>query len=450
MYEHFKEANLPPTYRHREVDCIVGALALQRSVHVVGLSGMGKSNLLRFLVSHPEVLKIEPYALAEIGLLYVDCNKLNPPNSLNFYRECISRIQSEEDLTSNIDEYLLYKQLELALRMLDARIFVVFVIDRFESLYDKTDQAFFSQLRNLRDEARRGRMAFILGSQRPPGDLYDIERLFSDTCWVGPLTAADQAEFFTRHESRLRIEVEASWREVLWRLTGAHPGLLKNAIEWFKRQGKPEAKANEVSLLQDLLNYAPIHKHCHALWQSLTEAEQNFLLHLNTITGTESVVDRLQKAGVIVAGQDGLRIFSPLWETYLRQNILSQQALKPMKVELDATTRRVVLQWRGQTEETVINRDLVFRLLQVLSTDPEKIYSKDEIINMLYQGEKVQDVYDDALFQLVTALRKSLDPLVTRLCPAMTKTCIQNVRGIGYRLMVNLPADTTHIDQYTP
>lgn len=449
MYEHFKEANLPPTYRHREVDCIVSALALQRSVHVVGLSGMGKSNLLRFLVSHPEVLKIESYVLAEIGFLYIDCNKLNPPNSLNFYRECISRIQSEEDLTSNIDEYLLYKQFELALRTLDARIFVVFVIDRFESLYDKTDQAFFGQLRNLRDEARRGRMAFILGSQRPPGDLYDIERLFSDICWVGPLTKVDQTEFFTRHEGRLRITVEASWREVLWRLTGAHPGLLKNAIEWFKRQGKPKSVENEESLLQDLLNYAPIRKHCQALWQSLTEAEQNFLSHINSTAKTGSVVEPLQKAGVIVAGQDGLRIFSPLWETYLRQNILSQQALEPMKVGLDAATRRVVLQWRGQTEETIINRDLVFRLLQVLSTNPEKIYSKDEIINILYQDEKAQDVYDDALFQLITALRKSLDPLVTRLCPAMTKTCIRNIRSIGYKLIVNLP-DTTHAAQYTP
>ncbi len=46
---------------------------------------------------------------------------------------------------------------------------------------------------------------------------------------------------------------------------------------------------------------------------------------------------------------------------------------------------------------------------------------------------------EDALFQLVTALRKSLDPLVQRLCPAMTTSCIQNVRGVGYRLIVDLP-----------
>ena len=49
-------------------------------------------------------------------------------------------------------------------------------------------------------------------------------------------------------------------------------------------------------------------------------------------------------------------------------------------------------------------------------------------------------VIDDALFQLVTALRKSLDGPVKRLCPAMTSSCIQNVRGVGYRLVVDLPA----------
>jgi DNA-binding response OmpR family regulator len=81
----------------------------------------------------------------------------------------------------------------------------------------------------------------------------------------------------------------------------------------------------------------------------------------------------------------------------------------------------------------------VFRLLELLLVDPGKIYDKDELIQALYQAEKVQDIYDDALFQLITSLRKSLDPFVKQLCPAMTGSCIQNVRGVGYRLVVDLP-----------
>jgi hypothetical protein len=62
------------------------------------------------------------------------------------------------------------------------------------------------------------------------------------------------------------------------------------------------------------------------------------------------------------------------------------------------------------------------------------------LINAIYKDELVPAVFDDALFQLIAGLRKSLDPLVNQLCPKMTGSCLQNIRGVGYKLVVDLPA----------
>ena len=259
MYEHYKEASLPLTYRRPVIDCLVRSLALQRSVRVVGLSGMGKSNLLRFLVSHPELLKNHSaIPTKHIYFLHIDCNKLNPLSIATFFRECLCLLQDNRDVPHQADAHFLYKQLELTLRNLGRDVLVIMVIDRAEYLYQQSSSDFFSQLRNLRDEARSGEMIFIVGSQRPVGHLYELEKLFSDVCWVGPLSEGDHQEFFTRHEARLGLTIEEHDQERLWRLTGGHPGLLKTAMEWLKRNQMQSTPADDISFMQELLRYTPI------------------------------------------------------------------------------------------------------------------------------------------------------------------------------------------------
>lgn len=440
MYKHYKEAILSITYRRYVVECLLKPLALQRSVRVVGLSGMGKSNLLRFLVSHPELLENHPaIPTNRVCFVYLDCNKLNPINIANFYRECYFSLASTPQISLQTDEHLLYKQLELSLLNLNRETLVLLVIDRVEYLYEKIGAEFFSQLRNLRDEARSGQMSFIFGSQRPIGDLYELEKLFTDICWVGPLSQVDCQDFFIRHEARLKLTVEEDDQERLWQLTGGHPGLLKNALDLLKREQIKNIAADESEFIQKLLGYAPIKNYCRRLWENLTPDEQLFLKNFVENQPVEYEPTSLRNYGLLIGQQDHLQLFSPLWQAYLSQEIWPHQEIDPMQVKIEPATRQVVLQWQGRTVKTIINRKLVFDLLEILSTEPSHIYSKDELINALYHDEKAPEVLDDALFQLVTALRKALNPLVKELCPNMTASCIQNVRGVGYRLIVDLP-----------
>jgi len=439
MYDHFKEASYPITYYRREMACITAALAMQRSVRVAGLSGMGKSNFLRFLVSHPQLLLEYPAInTVSIFLLYIDCNRLGSVNALNFYRECLFTLQVEHSIVTLTDEYLLYKQLESALREIVRNTPLVLVVDRSELLYEVVSEEFFGQLRNLRDEMKAGQMMFIFGSQQPLGDLYELEKLFSDTCWVGPLADADITNFFDGQERHLGVKIGKSWRRLLWRLTGAHPGLLKNGVEYLSRletkrylSGRPP---NDETLIQDLLDYEPIQRYCQRLWDSLLETEQQSLLMLEH-NPTQTPSPSLMKNGVLVEDQNRWHIFSSLWQIYLRKAVWSRQGVEPMQIETNLATRRVTLCWQGQTASVMIKRSLVFKLLRVLASAPGEVFNKNTLIEALYPDEEGEGVSDDALFQLVTALRKLLDPLAKSLCPEMT-TCIENVRGVGYRLVL--------------
>lgn len=433
-YDHYKEATWPLTYRRQEIACLAAPLALQRSIRVAGLSGMGKSNLLRFLVSHPPLLAAPPNPY----FLYIDCNRLQPVNPFNFYRESCSLL-SGRPVAPPADEYLAFKALAEALAGLDRQSFVIWVIDRVERLYGQTDGAFWSQLRSLRDEARAGEMAFILAGRRPVGPLQELEKLFSDTCWVGPLAETDWQPFLARHEARLGINLEAGLAGRLWTLAGGHPGLLKNGLEWFKRQGREDVPGDEAGLLQGLLAYEPVRRYCHHLWADLTPVEQSFLMALEEPAPPAETAQLLQACGLIKKSAGGWRFFSPLWEAYLRQTVWQPQEAGSLQIELEPEDRRVRLHWLGRTAETVITRPLVFNLMQVLAATPGQTVSKDTLINSLYPEEKAPEVMDDALFQLVTALRRSLIALLKKLSPTISHNFIENVRGLGYRLVVDLP-----------
>ena len=412
---------------------------MQRSLQVVGLAGMGTSNLLRFLVSHPQlVTDHNNFQKEDVFFLYIDGNKVRPANSRNFFRECLLRLQPEVDLSLFNDDYLLYKKVEGAIQSLDNSTFLVLVLDHFEPFYNKVEPEFFSQLRSLRDDACNGQLAFVIGGRHELPNLHDLDRLFSNTCQVKPLVESDWPAVVARHEGRLRHKVPEAWHRKLGELAGGHPGLLKNALEWLMLQ-EDEIMPSDEALIADLLNYNPLQKHCRQLWESLTPAEQGALRYIDESSDTgDEIIDQLIDYGILAEAKS-LKIFSPIWQAYLQDLAWPKQGSTEIEVDIDSSARRVTLRWRGKNVSATITRDLVFSLLQTLSSRPGEIFTKDELLQKTYPYERSFDVMDDALFQLVTALRKIMDDLVTQLNSNVTESCVQNVRGVGYRLVLDLP-----------
>jgi len=442
MYGHYKEAALPLTYRRREVTCLLKPLAMQRSARLAGLSGMGKSNLLRFLVSHPQVLQPTVARPGQpILFLHIDCNRLDPVSPASFYREALFLLRPEGGRPAAIEGESAFRCLAQALRQVAEPILPILVIDRAEQLYEMGGPAFFNQLRNLRDEVRQ-EMRFILGSQRPLGDLFELEKMFSHICWVGPLTPADWPEFLARHTARLKLTVAEGVAQQVWQVSGGHAGILKNGLEWLNLQQGQPLPAGQAELIEALVTYRPIQNYCRRLWENLTPTEQAFLTHWPPPPVDTAWPELLTASGLVVAGPEGPHLFSPLWGRYLQTHIWAQAPPPPLHLQLEPDRRRVSLTWRGRTATTTISRGLVFELLRVLANPPGQVWRKDDLINAIYPDEKAPEVMEDALFQLVTALRRVLDGLVKKkLNPDFRGSCVQNVRGVGYRLVFDVAGD---------
>ena len=90
----YKEAAFPGDYREVEVRQIVSALYKLRSIAVHGLAGMGKSNVVRFIVSHPQV---RPRYLKErandYAMVHVDCAGLVSGNEVEILGEVMMQIR---------------------------------------------------------------------------------------------------------------------------------------------------------------------------------------------------------------------------------------------------------------------------------------------------------------------------------------------------------------------
>jgi hypothetical protein len=71
----YKEAAFKTSYRKAQVQIIMTAIAHRRSIAVLGLAGMGKSNLFRFLVSQRQVRQSYLGRAADkFDFVFVDCN----------------------------------------------------------------------------------------------------------------------------------------------------------------------------------------------------------------------------------------------------------------------------------------------------------------------------------------------------------------------------------------
>jgi hypothetical protein len=70
----YKEAAFPVDYRQAEMRQIMAALYRLRSIAITGLAGMGKSNVVRFIVSHPQVrARYLKERADDYAFVHVDC-----------------------------------------------------------------------------------------------------------------------------------------------------------------------------------------------------------------------------------------------------------------------------------------------------------------------------------------------------------------------------------------
>ncbi|NIM95106.1 MAG: hypothetical protein GTO18_15510, partial [Anaerolineales bacterium] len=244
------------------------AMRAGECVSLIGLSGMGKSNLLGFIT-----FRVCPKE-DDVLCILLDCNRLPSFTSGAFFHLANLNLKSQVKGTSidgEIPEDDGFDGLHHAISSvtMETGRKVLFLIDGFDDLTASVDRQFFNLLRSLRD-GHKYMLSYLLATRRPLDVLAGWEKVreFNDLfvanqIWLGPLNDSDARWTVKRFEERHGKKFKKDEVLSLLELSGNHPGLLRVlAAAWHSMN---------TILPAVWLEHPAVIRECELLWDDLPE-----------------------------------------------------------------------------------------------------------------------------------------------------------------------------------
>jgi Transcriptional regulatory protein, C terminal len=442
--------------REKESRFIVKSIQSARSVSVVGLSNMGKSNLLRELTSRQVHEALLRDRADDFLFAYVDCNLMAERSeqalheaTLRAILSALRRAGAGDALMKDLGE--LYQQViqpntsirgtlafDGAIRKVceesDRSLVVMF--DEFDDPFEKLDGRVYLNLRAMKDE-HPATLSFVTATERPLLEIRDdresgeFTELFNTReLWLGFVSLDDAREIASEIADGNPIS-----RQELNFITdqaGGHSGLIKAVTETWMRMaaGTPEDSREEaLGLVKSALDSeANVRSECLRIWKLLSAAEQTTLIQF--FEGAQCDVEVLDalRTKRLIQRDGGVEdvLIGEVWRGFVKRQALTRPGVKRgVEVDIDSGEVRV----DGKAVEPLT--ELEYKLLLLLYGRLNKIVDKYSIVTNVW-GESYLDSVDDARIEkLVSRLRGKLEPGVTEAKYLMT------LRGRGYRLVAH-------------
>lgn len=435
----------PQTFRAREMKILADWIIGSASGSVVGLPGVGKSNLLGFLCHRPDVIQalVAPHKIV-VALVPVDLNNLPDDATATFYRVILRsfyEIQEHCDQASRQviistyqenkavqDPFLVQSALrELLVKLRDQKMRVGLVFDRFDDFCETATPQMTAALRGFRDSFKDTLFYFMgmrqeaayLSDPATLGELYEI--LDTRVCWVRPMNRED-AEMLIEQETQLAPAAPTeSEVETFLELTGGFPSLLKATCTWWStlHDQLELEKWTEILLANPSIN--------HRLQEILTGLNQEELLILSEVERlsythekkvgslekleqqNQQVLNHLATKGICRPSETGWRITSSLLTTYLA----TAEGRGRGRIWWDEEAGEA---YQGQNlihDLTPLEREVLHFLLQY----PRMRHTKTDLIVNTWPDElRKMGVTDDSLYQVIAGLRKKIEPIPAKPC----------------------------------
>ncbi|HMQ30850.1 MAG TPA: winged helix-turn-helix domain-containing protein [Chloroflexaceae bacterium] len=443
-----RDAPLSLEFRSELLARLMADLGAGECVSVIGGSGAGKTNLLRFLCRldvqaaywgqpTPWVVAIDTNALAfdkardDYALLELIIHRL--------IREC-ERRGLPTDLRADFDRLhaglVAQPSLTLALRYLDRMcgrlcadrgIQLVFAFDQFEDVWAALQPRVFLNLRYLRDEykyrlcylvmTRRRLEAVREGARRDAAAVEAFWELFDAHVYgLGMYVRRDADEQLARIAGRLGVPLDPELAETARGLAGGHPALLR-AVFW-ALSARPEVGRSPEAALA----VPQIARECAKIWDDLGDEEQQALRLLAAGVGRvapdpAALADLVAKE--LVVGEPP-RPFAPLFAAYVGRDRSQDLA----GVVVDPAARQVWVDGRRLDEP--LSR-LEFALLERLARSAGQVVRREEILGALYPDD-ANNTSDERLDTLLRRVREAIAD------DARNPRHLFTHRGVGVRL----------------
>ncbi len=440
--------------RARDLAYLAGRIVDCECCAIVGVSNIGKSNLLRQLRT-PNLLTEICASINEdtTSFFYVDFNLQLQMTGQGFYELVLRTVltnlrqhqadpallgvleEAYQQIISPTDEFqnaLSFNQAIIALCEQWPRR-VVFLFDEFDEVFQQLDARVFLNLRALRDKYP-GNLIYVvsvgavLSSGRNETEIAEFSELFTHhTYFLQALEEADVQRaiknFTVANDTRFSDEDI----HFITEQSGGHPGLLQLVCQIFAHNTHNGVARDFRRVSGQLADNPNVRTECVKLWHSLLPDNRASLFDFMTLGQIDTRARRvLLQRGILTAKDDGqLAVFGRLFEDFVRRQRLVQA--KPQKdIFLDVDSGQVFV--NGKQTELLTN--LEYRLLLLLYGQADKICDKYRIVEAVWGEDYIEEVDDARIEKLVSRLRQKIEPTPSE--PHFLLT----VRGRGYRLQV--------------
>ncbi|MDP3998585.1 MAG: winged helix-turn-helix domain-containing protein [bacterium] len=441
------EALYPATSREAEIGKVLGFVRAGLSCQIIGVPGVGRSNLLGLLAFNHNVrtrhLGEEQKNYHFIYLNFAEV-KNAPPSEINKflflhllesleereYQEALEKIQSLfKDALSSGEPMILWQSLKKAVDILtnSLGLSLILLFDRFEE-YRSVDSEFFLNLRTLRSLAKY-RFAVIFALSHPlektlEPEVYKefYEFLVGHLVYL-PLYDPPGVEFRLSHLGKtVGKKLTPKNKSELLTLTGGHGKLTKVGAEAILSSPRPAGDKNGVS--EKFLSSQPdVRAALFEISQSLTGGEKALLQKIASgqRVGEDEAVAFLLAADLVRKSGQSFKLTVPLLVSFL-------------KAPAQATNAKIY--FRPETNEILKGDQVIsdgltaqeFRLLKFLLENPGRVCEREEIINAVWPDSKsTSGISDEAIDQMIFRLRRK-----TEADPKNSKH-LQTVKGRGFR-----------------
>ena len=348
----------PPTYRQEIMPRIMEAITKGESCFLVGMSGVGKSNLFRFIKSDEIEERYLSQDSSRFGFIWADTNALaGDLTAFHLYELILYNLLKwvEENAPANVslaylqelhekvvvsdNRTLAQRYVETALRYLYSKIDemrIVLLFDEFEPIAQTLDFQFFRSLRWLRDEFKY-HLVYVMAAHRSPmairremfvqGEAF-YELLAPNILALSLYTPEDTNFAISELSSRYATDLTENKKEIIHHLSGGHAGLISAIFRVLFKHSLPHDENWQIG---QLLSYDSVAGECRKIWNSLDTTEQDTIITILKQNFTPKLPlplsDLIAKGVLSKAHTDRIEFFSPLFETFLAT------FLKPMLEE---------------------------------------------------------------------------------------------------------------------
>ena len=337
-------------FRATEVSKLFSWAQGGESVSIIGISGVGKSNLFNHLLDWETQQTYLGETARDYLFVRVNFHYIPDLTSRSLYSIIMEQFElldtthpwlglKDEEVEQLIkyhellldaghDALKVQRYFKLALRVLlrPRQRRLVFVFDQFDDVYKNADERFFANLRGLR-ESYKYRISYFAFTRSLLTSLVDMdpareefsELLSSNVIGLGPYNRPDAQSLLKRIATRtgLPLPSEAIATRLIG-LSGGHAGLLKSAFLAVALDGVRLPPDNDAAIKR-LLMVSTMEMECGKIWGSIRVDEEKMLARFahggTAVSGTRQIQHELQIKGLLI----GDEIFCPLFATYVRQ-----------------------------------------------------------------------------------------------------------------------------------